>query len=534
MSGKINKLPILQSLVLPRSSHDYRSLSIPNELEISSLLHVLSIPGAYDLVSFRGVLKNCQASLVCLDLSNHYGDLSHLTYLLPEEGFSNLVVLKLRGIRLGWEKIREFLQKLKAPLFSLDLSRCNLGIQIIQLLTLYLACSEEYGEQNSISWSDYPAPPPRYMRKAGWQRDGERITRLDPSDWKDVDEVAHRNDSVAGISKFLARQTSNAMTHHSSLQEFANGTLATEDFEIHDTYGSILHARTKLTHVHLGCNKASIHSILDMLKGRGIQHLDLCGSMPEARIYELHEGKKGNWDYELNFGKLKHSSYHRLHYLRIHHSFVTGVCCTATHDGARLSHAQTIYAMEARARSEAKETDPPGIFVDPRQLPSLHTLVLTRVPRQTTGQITKTIKSLCDNALLQEDLVAQAKVESGSTSRFGPAIYTGLRVLGLEMADAVQDHGVAPHDNDAMEDDDIQGFHNAVEKDFSFFDTTSSHEASALEGSVHSLNVQRVEAVEESEPIYQAQIKLLDVCDEIRRFRKLPQRQWSGRIEVRG
>ena len=385
--------------------------------------------------------------------------------------YSNLRVLKIRGVSLDDTQLRFILCKGEFQLWSLDVRDNNLTDKAIEVL---------------LKWGIMPDIPRRYTRvdddiryEAPPLYDNQHLMI-------DLDEFPQvRHDDVERFSAELydGRPSSNMNAFSAN----SNG----------------LNVSTGITNLYLSGNKFTPDAIKTLLRrGTTLQVLDIGSVRDElielalkqtyVRCLSLHAISE--------YLTAKHAP--PIEILRVHHWIVTQTPTILTSGNQHLTIKSLI----------------PQTYYDkgiPTLLPSMNyrirNLTLTAIPRQCDRQFLGKLIMFLNGARDQEQELAALK-----NHRRAPPKLSGLRVLRLEfLPEVVRQPSVS-----VSGDSDADTFHKASEGDFSFFEK----EVRESKGEGKGKGKERGPAPAE-EP------ESLDLVEALKEYRgKEP--KWGGRLEL--
>ncbi|GAB1313616.1 hypothetical protein MFIFM68171_03826 [Madurella fahalii] len=439
---------------------------------------LLSIPQCEAGLPNSFFASPCVKNLVYLDISGMPGSLRNplVQGTLSPLNLPNLRILKAQGREMDDSTANLLFKTFKEQLWSIDLSYNKLtdAIFVDMHHFAFPALNSRTGnfavegrlthppgegsasfgkfcfveESNwSASFSHpqrYLADAPAYTRSAHEALQGITSARLDG-------RVKIRPDSPGAVKAMLSGGPGN----HSTPPE-----------DIHEL--DICRGHHGITHLYLNGNNISAGGLARMIRSSPgqLQHLE-CESMSVI----IHEAVRPSW---LAPGKarilgilgLAHvfrpvfSS--NLQVLRIHHSLVTQLL-TLELDG--VSSMENLWLAETCLLPRA-EMAYPEAFV-PDMNPRLQSLVLTQIPRYSTGPLIEKLTNFLKLASIQERAIQDVKV----TTRRGPSTLRGLRHICLEFEPD-------PRETEALfgersDDEDSLDPEGLMSQEFSFFGSSS-------------------------------------------------------------
>lgn len=413
-------------------------------------------------------LKN----LTYLDVSDLPGSLKNSTgQLAPSPAnVPNLRILKVQGREMDDTTVILLFKTFKEQLWSVDLSRNKLTDGMFEGMHHFSFPAEsvrtgDFSVEGSLTdpqgdgsasfgkfcfikeseWSATFSHPHRYLADAPFYTKhaqdglhGFSTSRLDG-------RVSIRPDSADRVKEALSGE----LGHRSPLLE-----------GIHEL--DICQGHHGITHLYLNGNNISAAGLVKMIRSSPgqLQHLE-CDSVS----CKIHDAAWRSWP----FGKSRLSgilgSAHvfrpvissNLQALRIHHSLVTQLLSLEIENMSTMANwwlAETCLLPRA-------ELGYPESFL-PDMNPRLQSLVLTQIPRYSTGPLIEKLINLLKLASIQERAIQEVKV----ADRRSPTLLLGLRHLRLEFQ-----HDPREAFRDGSDDED--GLDPAATmdtfKEFSFF-----------------------------------------------------------------
>ncbi|KXX78900.1 hypothetical protein MMYC01_202008 [Madurella mycetomatis] len=439
---------------------------------------LLSIPQCEAKLPNSFFASPCMKSLVYLDVSGMPGSLRNplVQKTLSPVNLPNLRILKAQSREMDDSTATLLFRTFKEQLWSIDLSHNKLTDAIFGDMQHFAfpALSSRTGDfaiegrlthppgEGSASfgkfcfvkesdWSAtfshpqrYLADAPAYTRNAHDPLQGITNARLDG-------RARIRPDSPGAVKAML----SGGPGDHSPSQEDINEL-------------DICQGHHGTTHLYLNGNNISAGGLARMIRSSPgqLQHLE-CESMS----FTVHEAARPAW---LAPGKAKISGIldlahvfrpvfsSNLQVLRIHHSLVTQLL-TLELEG--VSSMANLWLAETCLLPRA-EMAYPEAFV-PDMNPRLQSLVLTQIPRYSTGRLIEKLINFLKLASIQERAIQDVKVNT----RRGPSTLRGLRHIRLEFEpdprEAEALFGEGADDEDGLDPEGL------LSQEFSFFGSSS-------------------------------------------------------------
>ncbi|ESZ93462.1 hypothetical protein SBOR_6169 [Sclerotinia borealis F-4128] len=198
----------------------------------------------------------------------------------------------------------------------------------------------------------------------------------------------------------------------------------------------------------------------------------------------------------------------RLEILRIHHSIVTRhpSVISQSHKYDR-KEAISNLKIEKTCQTELENQGP---SFDPLDNTRLRTLTLTSIPRKSTQELFLALKYFIVRLAAQEVTIHDAR--ENVKSRRAPILYPGIRKLTLEFLP--EEHVVRPSDS-VTGHGDADGYYEELARDFSF------------------LNYNSIRAPTRSQQEEIGTVPTVDIVEELREWRKIEVRHWSGELKIK-
>ncbi|KAL2174358.1 uncharacterized protein P884DRAFT_332042 [Thermothelomyces heterothallicus CBS 202.75] len=411
-------------------------------------------------------------SLVYLDVSDMPGSLRHplAQRTLSPANLPGLRILKLRGREMDDATATLLFKTFGEQLWSLDLSRNKLTDDALDALNQFsfpsqTSRTDHYSVEGRIA--SLLTSSPSFgtfctVTESEWSADFSHPHRhiADPPCYIAHDEagphptIAPRLDGRVKIlpdsADAVKAMLSGGVGSHSP---------PLESVQIAD----VCRAPHGITHLYLSSNNVSAEGLSRTIRSSPgqLQRLE-CDSVS----FKLPDAAPPSWLSKARLsGALGCAHLFRpvfsanLQVLRIHHSVVTQLL-TLSLD--RLSPMANMWVAETQLLPRA-ELAYPEAFV-PDMNPRLQSLVLTRIPRYSTGPLIDKLIAFLKLASIQERAIQDTK----SASRHGPVTLLGLRHIRLEFdPDPLED---LPRDNFGLElGFDAAAVMEDATKEFSFF-----------------------------------------------------------------
>ena len=466
-------------------------------------------------------------NLMYLDLSYTMRDTDSYPGIFLE--FRNLRVLKLRGCRLVDP---ELFRWIPVQLWCLDLRDNFLTDVVIEHILPHLFLE-----------SIQPPKP-----TADELRDGHLYE--DVPDYRQSDD--EMRNTIAPLRPYERKKFIDYLKDHASFPSINDQILDGDD---------PLLRRTGLTHLFISNNKLSSRGVKFLLQETNrLQHLDV-GSVEASnshKFYVAYTSAHAQLNSRSTIGLLRESG-SRMEVLRIHHSIVTFtptlIYAGSRNNGYSLPLVKQAEDYGALLRLDHMLKEPKQFAFSPLQNYRITDLTLTGLPRKSYGFIVDRLTSFLTDCAMQEAILNAARRKQ--PNRRAPQLLKGLRTLRLNFLP--EDTTQAPNSWSVSGDPDADNFLASSEGDFSFFgqDTMSSvsrrGSAATVSGSgaatspasdkgsfIESMASQRhmsgfiptanlPEPTTAPPPLYN---EILDVVDEVRKWRAKNLGRWTGTVKV--
>lgn len=399
-------------------------------------------------------------SLIYLDASGISGSLQPL---LQPNFLSDLRILKLRNREIDDITLSQLAHLFRLRLWSLDV--CDNRLTDAALTTLRTACMSSVRYRNE---EHYHIEGKVVTCEGYGSTDNGHFMSIQESSWSG--SFSHPERYLVDAPTYMAAeggphsyQTSRANGHGPICHDSAEHVLRRlSTLENEESLDSVRRCRG-LTHLHLSDNGISAVGIeqLLLLSNGQLEHLT-CDSIPlfgSQKHYSRYWPKTTMLYGFLGAAYLLRPVFSsNLRSLRLHHSVVTQLPtlkCEGLSTIARLYLSET--AVLPRCLMAYPQTFTPDMN------PRLTSLILTHLPRRSTGPLIESLFSFLRLLSIQERAIEEAKCLV--TSSKAPSFVTGLRHLRLEFEPDPMEEGFS-----VSEDLDAEELMNTGEKGFSFFE----------------------------------------------------------------
>ena len=425
-------------------------------------------------------------SLVYLDISNVRGSIKNSIFQrkISPRNLPRLRILKARsrGLDLDDTTTYVLLESFKTQLWSLDLSGNKITSELLPelvnlsfpplsiragvarfnvegILSFESSGHNSYGKHAFIQesqWSGNFSHPQRHLADAPvYTRNATQERPQGGTGVRSDGRVKTRPDSADAVVRLLANGLHTVPVEH-----------------VYDL--DICRDRGGVTHLYLNNTDISARGLARLIRESPGQLERLECNAPIVEIPSKGPsdpalppwfGKKPRLSGAVGIAHLFRPIWSsNLQVLRIHHSLVTHVL-TLTQTG--LPAMENIWLAETYLLPRAVLAYPQAFVPDMN--PRLRSLILTQIPRFSTGCLIDKLIGLLKLASIQERAIQDATKEASTTARHGPSMLLGLRHIHLQFEPSPQpEHPINPQeDNINIEDFGLS------EEDFSFFTNDS-------------------------------------------------------------
>jgi hypothetical protein len=487
--------------------YDRYALSLVEDTKVTifSSAYVPQLDGA---ALFSPPRHDWLSNVMYLDLS-YTLKTEQLASALNSSNLQNLRVLKLGGLRLTDRELPYNIMGAAQRLWSLDISNNLLTDGCVESLfevsAIATRITASFNRFDSSTDGDLYDDTPLYQRDRESYHTPARNT------------APMRPDSKNGLVAYLDTRA----------QYFNQGQRSL------DPNDPIIQS-TGLTHLVISSNKLSTLGILNLMReGNRLQLLDVgAGLVPRlgtsspfgpCNVYCAFQATRC----------LQRSSGTRLENLRIHHSLVTQIPTVVR--GSLSAGWNYTSLWEAEKLLPLLPPDIAYHIFNPPFTPEMNYrlkhLTLTDIPTKSYGPTIQALSNFIRRLAIQEEtLTAARNAQPFSSSRHAPKLLPGLRSLRLEFLNEEKNtekgKGVA-----GSWDRDADAFYEESERDFSFFGDNTPVFAPQRRQSSFNVGSGRQEAVESV--MYGPNLpKVMDVMEELKRFRRGYTPRWGGKLEL--
>ncbi|KAK4156385.1 hypothetical protein C8A00DRAFT_30779 [Chaetomidium leptoderma] len=436
---------------------------------------LLSIPRCHAELPPSFFASNYLKSLVYLDVSDMPGSLKKPLTLqtLSPSHLPSLRILKVQGREMDNPTARLLFKAFREQLWSVDLSRNRLTHDIFDDM-------HDFSFPTRTSRTGDFAVEGRLLYHPEGHTSFGKFCSVSESEWSPSFSHPHRHlvdapfytpqvedEPLPSVNPRLNGGFQSHSDSADAIKTMFSGSADSRCPSLESVQGlGICRGHHGITHLYLnGNNDISAAALARMIRSSPgqLQHLE-CDSVS----FKLPQSAPPSWLSKARLsGTLGSAHVFRpvfsanLQALRIHHSLVTQLLSVEL-DG--LSPTANLWVAETHLLSRA-ELAYPEAFV-PDMNPRLRTLVLTQIPRYSTGPLIDKLVQFLRLASIQERAIQDIK----SASRRGPATLLGLRHIRLEfqpdpreeLGDDGSEDELAALDTAAVMDD-------TSKEDFSFF-----------------------------------------------------------------
>jgi hypothetical protein len=408
-------------------------------------------------------------SLVYLDVSDMPGSLQKpvFRHTLSSVNLPNLRILKAQGREVEDKTAYHLLRAFRAQLWSVDLSRNKLTDHVFEPMHCYSFAArglrtDRFDVEGRIIYFARPGVSPsiRFVAESDWSASFSHPRR------HLADAPLYTSSAEDGPPPSFNRRMNGRVKIRpdsaNALKTIFSGNAGSHSPSLGDVQGlDICQSHQGITHLYLNDNNISAAAFAQMIRSSPgqLQRLE-CDSMS----FKLPEAAPRSW---LSIARLSgtlgwahvfrpvFSS--NLQVLRIHHSLVTQLLSVEL---GGLSAMANLWLAETHVLPRA-ELAYPEAFV-PDMNPRLQSLVLTRIPRYSTGPLIDKLIDFLKLASIQERAIQDIE----TARRHGPVTLLGLRHLRLEFE---PDPREQPGDDSDDEFDLDAGAVMDETEEFSFF-----------------------------------------------------------------
>ncbi|KAH8178190.1 leucine rich repeat domain containing protein [Sarocladium implicatum] len=399
--------------------------------------------------------SNTMRSLVYLDLSAVPGSVRSI---LRHDILPDLSILKLRNRELDDEYFGSLSSVYGQRLWSLDVSHNRLTDDVVDILR------DKWFPKTSLRTPGFFYIEGKLTRLQGGTNGFGPFCQIQESQWSKVFNHPERFfiDSPIYLSNEESRsqeyQVFRASGKEPLRKDTADDIVNSGAIESSDTHGA-----PGLTHLDLSDNLVSAAGLQRLVRTTNgqMEHL-ACDFMPLLPLKMTRD----IWPFSAQLcGIVGAADLFRpvmssnLRSLRIHHSLVTGILDLRWSSFSGLSRT---YLAEKVILPRIQRLYG-GVFT-PDMNPRLTSLILTHVPRRSSGPLTDRLKDFLI-LLSQQESVIQAVAGSSTSSRRTPDLLLGLRRLRLEFEPDPLEDGFS-----TAEDLDAEDLMSSGDQGFSFFE----------------------------------------------------------------
>ncbi|KAH6620656.1 hypothetical protein B0J18DRAFT_430348 [Chaetomium sp. MPI-SDFR-AT-0129] len=375
-------------------------------------------------------------SLLYLDISSMPGSLKYALSqgVLSPANLPSLRVLKARGREMDNYTATLLFKAFWEQMWSVDLSGNRLTDEILDTM-------HQFSFPSETSRADHSAVEGKLSFSPNGTPLFGQFCVIQESDWSGTFSHPHRH--VADAPSYTVRAEDGAhsiatprlngrvkirLDSADSIKALVSGSVGSHTPRLDSVKSlDICRGHQGITHLHLNGNNISAAGLARIIRSSPgqLQRLE-CDSMS----FKLPEGAPPSWLSKASMsGTLGWAHTFRpvfssnLQMLRIHHSFVTRVLSLEL-EGVPPLAAAWLAETQLLPRADIAY---PEVFV-PDMNPRIQSLVLTRIPRCSTGPLIERLIAFLKLASVQE----RAIQDIGSDSRHAPMTLLGLRHIRLE------------------------------------------------------------------------------------------------------